>query len=515
MEKNTHSEGVSKHTKKIIPDNGMNTSIDASIFNDGLNTYMAVSGIELDMGCFEMKMLKSNHISAILPFEFRQLDAKQMIFFDINGLETMTDIIPNMTAEAILKFIKTIGELVFELDDYMLAATDLVLESKYIYYDEKKSEYRFAYVKGYNQSLPKQLRRLLEDILQNVFHRDKEGLDIVYDLYNIVALDKVDMKEILNYVERYNISVKSGDDQKNPRNGIVAYTSRNQHDDTPVYDELDSHRIAKAIVNEGESEEYIKDHAGYINGHPGSKEKDRWKLMDEVFGKATEETEKSRRVTLDYCGLLKVGIIITGVIGMVLASVQFLGTGHTEYMRDLMFTVFLMAAEVGIYTGMKRKEQGMVVQTGNVNTVSSVVSDVAPRDIGTIVLNEAQSDIGTIVLNEAQSDIGTTILTGQRPQEMYLESLESDRSGHNSIRNCGRIITVGRSVSKCDHVIHDDGVSRRHAELIWRGDWIEVIDLGSTNGTKINGNELTPGEAVCIKVGDVVSFGDTRFLCRN
>lgn len=32
MEKNTHSEGVSKHTKKIIPDNGMNTSIDASIF---------------------------------------------------------------------------------------------------------------------------------------------------------------------------------------------------------------------------------------------------------------------------------------------------------------------------------------------------------------------------------------------------------------------------------------------------------------------------------------------------
>lgn len=311
------------------------------------------------------------------------------------------------------------------------------------------------------------------------------------------------MKEILNYVERYNISVKSGGDQKNPRNGIVAYTSRNQHDDTPVYDELDSHRIAKAVVNEGESEEYIKDHAGYINGHPGSKEKDRWKLMDEVFGKATEETEKSRRVTLDYCGLLKVGIIITGVIGMVLASVQFLGTGHTEYMRDLMFTVFLMATEVGIYTGMKRKEQGMVLQTGNVNTVSSVVSDVAPRDIG------------TIVFNEAQSDIGTTILTGQRPQEMYLESLESDRSGDNSIRNCGRIITVGRSVSKCDHVIHDDGVSRRHAELIWRDGWIEVIDLGSTNGTKINGNELTPGEAVCIKVGDVVSFGDTRFLCRN
>lgn len=503
MEKNTHSEGVSKHTEKIIPDNGMNTSIDASIFNDGLNTYMVVSGIDVDMGCFEMKMLKSNDISAILPFEFRQLDAKQMIFFDINGLETMTDIIPNMTAEAILKFIKTIGELVFELDDYMLAATDLVLESKYIYYDEKKSEYRFAYVKGYNQSLPKQLRRLLEDILRNVFHRDKEGLDIVYDLYNIVALDKVDMKEILNYVERYNISVKSGYDQKNPHNGIAAYTSRNQHDDTPVYDEPDSHRIAKAIVNEGESEEYIKDHAGYINGHPGSKEKDRWKLMDEVFGKATEETEKSRRVTLDYCGLLKVGIIITGVIGMVLASIQFLGTGHTEYMRDLMFTVFLMAAEVGIYTGMKRKEQGMVLQTGNVNTVSSVVSDAAPRDIG------------TIVLNEAQSDIGTTILTGQRPQEMYLESLESDRWGDNSIRNCGRIITVGRSVSKCDHVIHDDGVSRRHAELIWCGDWIEVIDLGSTNGTKINGNELTPGEAVCIKVGDVVSFGDTRFLCRN
>ncbi len=493
--------------------------VSKSIFSDGLSTYMVVSGISVDVGCFEISMLKNNDISHMLSFEFRQLDAKQMIFFDINGLETLADIIPHMTAESILIFIKNVGELMFELDDYMLAATDLILESKYIYYDEKKSEYRFAYVKGYDQPVAKQLRKLLEDILQNVFHRDKEGLDIVYDLYNMVALDKVDMKEILDYVERHrkNMNKKnmnSGDDLIN----------------------LDS-EIAVC------------------------EQKDRQKLMDEVFNndkEDKEETVERRRLTLDYTGLLKTGIVITGIVGLLLASVQFFGTGHTEYIRALMITVFLMAAEVGIYTGMKRREPIPLLQAGNANVVYSsngkkadhsenmsainynglmkpnkinsesslkaegfaaMIHDRRTSDIGTTILNGGQSDISTTILNEGQSDIGTTVLAASKRQEIYLESLEADGSGDSSIetniRNHGRIITVGRSNSKCDHVIYDGGVSRRHAELIWRDDWIDVIDLGSTNGTKVNGNELTPGEAVHVKVGDVVSFGDVRYLCRD
>jgi pSer/pThr/pTyr-binding forkhead associated (FHA) protein len=39
--------------------------------------------------------------------------------------------------------------------------------------------------------------------------------------------------------------------------------------------------------------------------------------------------------------------------------------------------------------------------------------------------------------------------------------------------------------------IKSDLVSRRHAEIGWNGKWFVVIDLGSVNGTHVNGSRIT------------------------
>jgi FHA domain/Domain of unknown function (DUF1707) len=69
-------------------------------------------------------------------------------------------------------------------------------------------------------------------------------------------------------------------------------------------------------------------------------------------------------------------------------------------------------------------------------------------------------------------------------------------------------VTLGRS-RDCDCVLADPSVSRRHAELR-REDarWL-LRDLGSRNGTRVNGVRLL-GEAE-VGPGDRVSFGDARF----
>lgn len=66
-------------------------------------------------------------------------------------------------------------------------------------------------------------------------------------------------------------------------------------------------------------------------------------------------------------------------------------------------------------------------------------------------------------------------------------------------------MVIGRSPA-CDLPITDDLASRRHAKLV-ASDIIEVVDLGSTNGTKVNGRRaaehpLTPGDQV--ELGDAV-----------
>jgi hypothetical protein len=63
-------------------------------------------------------------------------------------------------------------------------------------------------------------------------------------------------------------------------------------------------------------------------------------------------------------------------------------------------------------------------------------------------------------------------------------------------------LTIGRA-NTCAIVLPDAGVSRRHASLERRGDVFEVIDLGSVNGTYVNGRRI---ERHRLRVGDVLRF---------
>ena len=67
-------------------------------------------------------------------------------------------------------------------------------------------------------------------------------------------------------------------------------------------------------------------------------------------------------------------------------------------------------------------------------------------------------------------------------------------------------VTVGRSRG-CDIVLDDPNVSRQHAEVRPRGGSWVLTDLGSTNGSSINGRRLTGPEV--LRSGDEIEIGTT------
>jgi hypothetical protein len=70
---------------------------------------------------------------------------------------------------------------------------------------------------------------------------------------------------------------------------------------------------------------------------------------------------------------------------------------------------------------------------------------------------------------------------------------------------------LGRSTG-CDVVLAaDDSVSRRHAEVAVRGGECLVRDLGSCNGTLLNGR---PVQRARLRRGDVLVFGETEVRVR-
>jgi hypothetical protein len=109
-------------------------------------------------------------------------------------------------------------------------------------------------------------------------------------------------------------------------------------------------------------------------------------------------------------------------------------------------------------------------------------------------------------------DFGHTMVYSPSREARKLEP-EQDRrqallvgGGRRNVLSGSRVV-VGRS-READIVLQDPNVSRRHAELRREEDGWQIVDLGSTNGIKVNGRRvdrhpLSPGDEITIGVSDL------------
>jgi len=79
----------------------------------------------------------------------------------------------------------------------------------------------------------------------------------------------------------------------------------------------------------------------------------------------------------------------------------------------------------------------------------------------------------------------------------------------------GDLVFIGRE--ECQIVLNDTNISRKHAEISWKGDHYVIRDLGSANGIVYNGaklseSKLSPGDIVLmgLTVIEVYPSGQTR-----
>src|SRR3954470_3067188 len=68
-------------------------------------------------------------------------------------------------------------------------------------------------------------------------------------------------------------------------------------------------------------------------------------------------------------------------------------------------------------------------------------------------------------------------------------------------------VLIGRT-SECDVVLYDPGVSRKHARIFGEGAGYFVEDMGSSNGTKVNGSIVKKKQ---LADGDAIGLGPVVF----
>jgi hypothetical protein len=81
---------------------------------------------------------------------------------------------------------------------------------------------------------------------------------------------------------------------------------------------------------------------------------------------------------------------------------------------------------------------------------------------------------------------------------------QSCKVSHNAIN-----IEIGRG--NTDITIDSAAISRQHASLNGTGEMLTITDLGSSNGTSINGIPCLEGETMFIEPDDIIILGNARF----
>ncbi len=125
---------------------------------------------------------------------------------------------------------------------------------------------------------------------------------------------------------------------------------------------------------------------------------------------------------------------------------------------------------------------------------------------GPLRIGLAHSD--TVPLGTTQIVSNAVKSTAQAKQQVrWVGTLEVNGAQHPL--NSGRTI-VGRG-SDCSVQISDAASSRKHAEILWDGNRALLRDLGSTNGTRVNGRRVSEAP---LTNGQSFQIGSTQLTFR-
>jgi hypothetical protein len=157
------------------------------------------------------------------------------------------------------------------------------------------------------------------------------------------------------------------------------------------------------------------------------------------------------------------------------------------------FTVHLSASDLAQFEGVQDSLVRELGDAAREHARDEGYGFMGPVDVELVVDDRLHTGgfqiVGRMVEGEGGSGAGSIVL----PNGERFALTES-------------IITIGRHPDS-NLVLADPNVSRNHAEIRPQGEQFVVVDLGSTNGTRVNGVRV---DSQVLRDGDEVSFGNTR-----
>lgn len=414
---------------------------------EGINTFFVIQVDMTAANSYETDMLYNNFVDGIIQPEFRALNGEMLLYSKINGMRSLRDIM-NV---GVLSLEKTLG-LMSSLYNVIIETGEYMLYPDNLVIAPDKIFYSpltddFHYI--YVPGTGIDIRVQMKKLVEDVIRQTDHSNSVLVDF----------MYELYGMVTSPNCDISAMHEYVNEQKLELTDEKRSEND--------------------------------YCNKHEDIEKRD--SMLDIVFGDDSVEGACAAVAPVENSGwqrrvILSIGITAIGGICMLMSQIV-IGGGITD-VRFFMVILAMLSLELLVYIELRKKEVQSPPEAAKENNV-----DVR-RDI---IKNINRK-------NCVYSENTEVIKSSVCPQVKLISS-----AGEFAMNITPEGKIIGRDERVSDVVINDTGISRQHVYMYPDGKKIYVEDMGSTNGTVINGIRLPKGEAWLLADGDIICIGEQEY----
>ena len=422
----------------------------AEYSREAYHSYMILEPEGDQSGSFEEQMLVNQTSEYLLRFHPQETDGIRKYYYEITGMMDFVSCVNRrpVSCRVLKGMIRSILGVCDAVNEYLLDPDGLLLLPDRIYMDADVEVMHFAYLPGGRSDFMRGLQELSECILSAADHTDRECVILVYEFYRIVREPDFTAASIRKLLK------EEQKEEEHSQSTIVKEPAEERHRDEPDEEPVQKEEASRKS-NLGRILFYILGGAICLTA-----------ALAYRFG-WLKETAALLGIEEKY--------ILAGIL-FLSGTALFAGMKLCRYRKE--------AYERAEDPHCLQPEEEFWKETDFPGGHYEYLDDSEYDSDHTVVLTAGKG----IRLSSMNKSIASDLVICEFPS------------------------ILGSKVTEAQTVLPCQGISRKHALLEQEAGRYYLSDLGSTNGTWLNGERLLPNEKKVLVNEDLITFADVRFM---
>ncbi|MDO5410910.1 MAG: DUF6382 domain-containing protein [Lachnospiraceae bacterium] len=152
---------------------------------NGEKSFLVISSVEEPELPYQINMIRYNKIEGLLPVQFFIEDGEYRYFYDISCKESLTEKMRHKkySIREIRTIMSDLYRCVQQMEEYLLDTNCLILEPEYLFSDKNNLNIQFCFYQDKKESFEKSLEKLFDYFMNQLDYQDEKTVVLVYSLY--------------------------------------------------------------------------------------------------------------------------------------------------------------------------------------------------------------------------------------------------------------------------------------------------------------------------------------------